>query len=159
MNSFSEYMGKVKAEKELKTKTEAFVRTALSSTELQKKTADSGSEFRRKRFASNKFLTAAAAVAACLVLALGGNAYYHMPVNYLCLDINPSIELGINAFGKVVSTQAYNEDGLGLLKAYKYTNLSVEDAVDALVQNAVNQGFVAADGSSVISVMDVYVMN
>lgn len=145
-------MGKVKAEEELKTKTEAFVRTALSSTEIQKEAADSGSEFRRKRFASNKFLTAAAAVAACLVLVLGGNAYYHTPVNYLCLDINPSIEFGINAFGRVVSTQAYNEDGLGLLESDKYTNLSVEDAVDALVRNAVKQGFVAVDGSTVISV-------
>lgn len=152
MNSFSEYMDKVKAEKELKIKTETFVRAAFSSTEREKKTADSGSEFRRKRFAFNKLLAAVSAVAACLVLVLCGNAYYHTPVNYLCLDINPSVELGLNAFGRVVSTQAYNEDGLRLLKANQYMSLSAEDAVEALVQDAMKLGFIAEDGSTVISV-------
>jgi hypothetical protein len=37
MNSFSEYMGKVKAEEELKIKTGSYVRTAFSSAERQKK--------------------------------------------------------------------------------------------------------------------------
>lgn len=152
MNSFSEYMDKVKAEKELKTKTESFVRTAFSSAECQKKTADSGLEFRRERFAFNKFLTTISAVVACLILTLCGNAYYHTPVNYLCMDINPSVELGINTFGRVVSTQAYNEDGFRLLGDDKYSNLSVEDAVSTLVQNAAKQGFIAGDGSTVIAV-------
>ncbi|MPM04825.1 hypothetical protein SDC9_51106 [bioreactor metagenome] len=152
MNSFSEYMNGVKAEKELKEKTEAFVRTALSDAECQGKTVDSGSEFRKNRFAAKKLLVAAATLAACLVLVLGGNAYYHTPVNYVCLDINPSVELGINAFGRVVSTQAYNEDGLQLLEDIKYSNLSLKDAVSALIQEAADQGYIAEDGSTVIAV-------
>ncbi|MEA4934876.1 MAG: hypothetical protein VB071_15035 [Lawsonibacter sp.] len=152
MNTFSEYMDKVKAEKELKTKTETFVRTAFSSAECQKKTADFGLEFKRKRFAVNKFLAAVSAVAACLILTLCGNAYYHTPVNYLCLDINPSVELGINAFGRVVSAQAYNEDGLQLLGDNNYSNLSVEDAVNTLVLDAAKQDFIVRDGSTVIAV-------
>ena len=75
-----------------------------------------------------------------------------MPVNYLCLDINPSVELGINVFGRVVSTQAYNEDGLRLLGNNDYSNLSAEDAVSTLVQDAAKQGFIAGDGSTVIAV-------
>jgi hypothetical protein len=152
MNSFSEYMNGVKAEKELKEKTEAFVRTALSNAECQGKTVDSGSEFKKNRLAAKKLSGAAATLAACLVLVLGGNAYYHTPVNYVCLDINPSVELGMNAFGRVVSTQAYNEDGLQLLEDIKYSNLSLKDAVSALVQEAADQGYIAEDGSTVIAV-------
>lgn len=152
MSSFSEYMNGMKAEKELKEKTEAFVRSALSNAECQGDTADSGLEFRKDRFAVKKLLVAAASAAACVLLALGGNAYYHMPVNYVCLDINPSVELGINAFGRVVSAQAYNEDGLQLLGDNKYSNLSVKDAVSTLVQDAAEQGFIAENGSTVIAV-------
>ena len=151
MNSFSEYMDRVKAEEELKTKTKAFIRTA-SNTEGQEKNVDFGLEFKKGKFTHNRFLLAVSAVAACLVLALGGNAYYHTPINYLCLDINPSVELGINAFGRVVSTQAYNKDGLKLLEENSYSNLSVEDAVSTLVLDAARQGFVAEDGSTVIAV-------
>lgn len=152
MNSFSEYMNSVKAEKELKEKTEAFVRTALSNKECQEEVSDSGLEFRKNRFAAKKLLVAVSTLAACLFLVLGGNAYYHMPVNYVCLDINPSVELGINAFGRVVSTQAYNEDGLQLLGDIKYSNLSLKDSVSALVQEAAEQGYIAEDGSTVIAV-------
>ncbi|BAK98274.1 hypothetical protein OBV_10760 [Oscillibacter valericigenes Sjm18-20] len=152
MNSFSEYMDTVKAEKELKLRTEAFVRTVLANAEGQEKLVDSGSEFKKGGFSRNKFLVAVSAAAACLILALGGSAYYHTPINYLCLDINPSVELGINAFGKVVSSQAYNEDGLMLLGDNSCLNLSVEDAVGTLVLDAARQGFIAGDGSTVIAV-------
>jgi len=152
MNSFSEYMGKVKAEEELKIKTGSYVRTAFSSAERQKKAADSGPKFRRKKFVFNNALTAVSAVAVCLILTLCGRAYYHTPVNYLCLDINPSVELGINAFGRVVSILAYNEDGFSLLRDNQYVNLSVVDAVGTLVHNAMKQGFIAGDGSTVIAV-------
>lgn len=152
MNTFSEYMDKVKAEKELKIKTDTFVRTALSNIKGQEKTDDPGLKFRRERSAFNKALATISAVAACLILSLCGNAYYHTPVNYLCLDINPSVEFGINAFGRIVSTQAYNEDGLRLLGDNNYSNLSVEDAVSTLVKNAAKQGFIVADGSTVIAV-------
>lgn len=149
MNSFSEYMDKVKAEKELKEKTETFVRTALLNAE--QKAQDSGLEFRKKRFFKNKFLVAVSA-AACTIMVVAGNAYYHMPVNYVSLDINPSVELGINSFGRVVSVQAYNEDGLQLLGDSEYSNLSVEDAISTLVLDASEQGFIAEDGTTVIAV-------
>jgi hypothetical protein len=152
MNSFSEYMNRVKAGKELKDKTDALVRTVLSNTEYQQELPDSGLEFRKKRVSVKKFLLAGAALTACLVLILGGNAYYHMPVKYICLDINPSIELGINAFGRIVSTQAYNEDGIQLLGDNEYSNLSWTDVVSAIVQDAAEQGYITEDNSTVIAV-------
>lgn len=150
MNSFSEYMNRVKAEKELKEKTEAYVRAALPNAEYRDKNADSGTEY--KKVPGRKLLVAISSLAACALLAFGGYAYYRTPVSYLCLDINPSVELGINAFQRVVRTEAYNEDGFRLLENNECMNLSVEDAVGILVQDAEAQGFIAEDGSTVIAV-------
>ena len=148
MNSFSGYMDKVKAEKELKEKTEAYVRSALSNAQRLKEVTDSG----KKRIFTKKLFAYTAAVAACAVLFLGGNAYYHTPVNYVSFDINPSVELGVNAFGTVVSTQAFNDDGLQLLEADDYSNQSLEEVIGSLVQEAAEQGYIAEDGSTVIAV-------
>ncbi|MGE4354617.1 MAG: hypothetical protein AB7D36_11110 [Oscillospiraceae bacterium] len=152
MNAFSDYMDNVRAEEALKEKTKDYVRTALLNPENQDKTADSGAEFRKNRLVIKRFLVAVSSAAACLFLALGANAYYHTPVNYVCLDINPSVELGINAFGRVVSAQPYNDDGLRLLDGNAFSNLSTADAVGTLVRGAAEQGFIAGDGSTVIAV-------
>jgi hypothetical protein len=151
MNSFSEYMNRVKAEDELKETTASLVRKALSNAENQQTLTNSGLEF-RKRFAIKKFLVAAATLSACFVFVLGGNAFYRMPINYICLDINPSVELGINAFDKVVSTQAYNEDGLQLLGDNEYLYLSWKAVVGSLVLAAAEQSYISDDGSTVIAV-------
>ncbi len=90
-------------------------------------------------------------MAACMMLSVVGYAFYRMPVDYVCMDINPSIEIGINAFGKVVSVEAYNEDGLKVIGKNKYFNQSVKDTVAALVKGAAEEGFIDEDGGSVIA--------
>ena len=61
-----------------------------------------------------KWRRAAIALAACLVLAavgLMGSRLYFEETAFVGIDVNPSIELGINRFDIVVSAKAYNEDG------------------------------------------------
>ena len=58
-------MDKVKAEKELKEKTEAYVRSALSNAQRLKEVTDSESEFGKKRIFTKKLFAYTAAVAAC----------------------------------------------------------------------------------------------
>jgi len=99
-----------------------------------------------------KLLVALSAAAACALLAIGGYAYYSTPVNYVSFDINPSVELGLNTFGTVVSAESCNEDGALLLQNRTFTRLSLEDALGGLVEEAGKQGFLAQDGSSVIAV-------
>lgn len=152
MHSFSEYIDRVKAEPELKEKTKMFVFHALSDATCQNAPADSGTGFGKGRTAKRKLLAAAAAVVACAVLAVGSYAFYRTPVNYVCLDINPSVELGVNAFDKVVSAEAYNQDGQRLLEGAPCMNLSVETAVAGLVRRAAEENFLAEDGSTVIAV-------
>jgi hypothetical protein len=78
-----------------------------------------------------------AAIAACLFLFLtvGGYRLYARPVSYISIDVNPSIELGVNRFGKVVSTDAYNADGQNILNHIKLKNMSYSQAIDKLLQS------------------------
>lgn len=150
MNLFSNYMDHIKAEPELKQKTQEYVRVALMSR--QKQAEENGGNYVPQNQSAKRFRVAAVAVAAALVLTVGGYAFYSMPIRYLCLDINPSVELGVNAFGRVVSAEAYNEDGGQLLAGCHLTFQQVEDAVGTLVEQAAAQGYLAADGTTVIAV-------
>ncbi len=78
---------------------------------------------------------------------------YIAPVKYVSLDINPSVELAINTFDVVIDAQAMNEDGETILEGKTVKNLSVEKAIDILVESAVEKDYIALDGSSVISVI------
>jgi hypothetical protein len=95
---------------------------------------------------------AVATVAACAIIGGGGYTYYNNPVNYVSFDLNPSIELGINAFDRVVSAEAYNDDGSLILADNKLRNMKLADALDTLVAAVDEQGYIAPDGSSVIAV-------
>lgn len=80
-----------------------------------------------------------AALAACLALValgIGGVAWASQPYAYVAIDVNPSIELGINRFDRVASTRAYNDDGAQVLEAadvqgetYEQAMISIEQAL------------------------------
>lgn len=75
--------------------------------------------------------------AACLVLALlaGGSYLYRTPTAFISVDINPSLELGINRFDRVVSVEAYNDDGQALADALYVQNLDYRDALEQILTN------------------------
>lgn len=88
-----------------------------------------------------------AAIAACLVVVLVGIAgvwWASLPYAYVGIDVNPSIELGINRFDRVADTRSYNEDGAELLQAVDVAGMSYEEALDALAQEL--QGYIDAGG-------------
>ncbi|EKQ53288.1 MULTISPECIES: hypothetical protein [unclassified Clostridium] len=90
----------------------------------------------------------AIALAVVAVSSLGGGVYAHAkttPVAYVSMDINPSIELGVNTFNEVVSAEAYNEDGKKVLEGTNLVNIKVKDAVDIVISNAVSDGYLKDD--------------
>lgn len=151
MNSFSDYLSNVKAEATLKDNTKTYIRAALADRATPKDCTASVIEFRRKNFTMKKMIIALSSVAACAIFAVGGFAYYNTPVNYVSFDINPSVEFGINAFDRVVCAEAYNEDGTLLLEGNNYTHQTLENAINILIQEAAEQGFLMDDGSTVIA--------
>ena len=152
LSPFSDYLNNVTANKTLKDNTKKYVYAMLNNREIQEPDAICITQFKKSNPLMKKIIFSFSSVAACAVLALGGFAYYNNPINYISLDINPSVEFGINAFDRIVSVQSYNEDGLLLLENNEYLHLSIETAVNDLVQAANEQGFIMEDGTSVIAV-------
>lgn len=105
---------------------------------------------RRRPFAKHTITAICTAAVICAAL-FGAYNYYKTPVSYISLDINPSVELGVNPFGKVVSAIAYNNDGQTILNGQNVIDSSVKNAVDELVKSAAQKGFIAKDGSTVIA--------
>lgn len=80
---------------------------------------------------------AVAAVACMLVLCLGlvGYRLYFTPIAVISVDVNPSVELGVNRFDKVVSVEAFNDDGAEIASSAKVKHLNYKDAVDKLLSD------------------------
>ena len=88
-----------------------------------------------RRAARRRLRRRALALAACLVLAalgIGGFIWAWQPTAYVAIDINPSLELGINRLDRVASARAYNADGEAVLAETALVGKTYEEALDAL---------------------------
>lgn len=82
------------------------------------------------------------AAAGLLVLAAGLGAYsYTLPYSYVHVDINPSIELTVNIYDRIIRAEALNVDGEELLSNNDLKNIKVNTAVTQLLNTAVQQGY------------------
>ncbi|MDO4270391.1 MAG: hypothetical protein Q4C72_05610 [Eubacteriales bacterium] len=102
---------------ELKEKTLAFVKEQTSG-------------FVKKKRVSYRYAIAAVCV---FLLFIGGNWFYFSPTAQISIDINPSVELGINRFDKIISVVGYNEDGRTLAEALDIRFQNYDDAVIKLL--------------------------
>ena len=92
--------------------------------------------------------------AVLITLGIGGGAYaYQTPVAYVGIDINPSIELGVNYFDRVVSAEGVNADGQDILSETKVVGMSYEEALASLNDSLVNKGYLTADAAVAVTVM------
>lgn len=96
-----------------------------------------------------------AAVTACLaiLLLLGGYRLYMTPVATISVDINPSIELSINRFDRIVGTRAFNEDGRAVLAAVDLQNMRYTDALSVLLGSDALSGYLSEDADISITVL------
>ena len=144
----SSVLNRVTADEQLKENTIKFLQNALTE-----KRFDQLVTFNRRGVSPvKKLVFAVCSIAFVLFTSVIGYAVYKTPVAYICLDINPSVEIGINTFDRVVSAEGYNEDGKTILKDCKFKNLTIKGAVAQIVEAASEKGFIADDGSTVISI-------
>ena len=71
----------------------------------------------------------------CLLVIFGGNWLYFTPTVEISIDVNPSIELGVNRFDKIISVQAYNSDGQELADSLDLKYLDYTEAVNQILTN------------------------
>lgn len=138
LNMIHNALGAVHAEDGLKARTKAAV---IAAAEAKKRA--------RRRLAA--VVSAAACALMFSAAAFGWNIYY-TPVYALGIDINPSLELGINRFDRVVSVTGCNEDGTALAEAYDVRNMKYTDAVDALLSSDAAKEYTDGGADIVVTV-------
>lgn len=127
-------LDKVTADDALRQSTRAF---------LARQTHDYGAAKARPRAARRM-----AAAFACLALVVaGGTGYwaYFSPTCAISIDINPSVELAVNRFDKVISVDGIGEDGDVLAESLDVRFLNYADALDCLLQNPEVEDYLAQD--------------
>lgn len=147
-NTLKKALDQIKADDILKQKTAEYV----FKTETNMKSFHRVATRRKYPAYVRRLAVAACAAVVLCALPIGGYAYYQTPTSYVSVDINPSIELGINSFGKVITVTAFNTDGETVLAGLSILNANVENAVKQIVKSASQNGFIKDDGSTFISV-------
>jgi hypothetical protein len=66
---------------------------------------------------------------------IGGYSVWATPMSYISVDVNPSVELTLNRFDRVISASAYNEDGQFVLDEVSLKGKTYTNAIDALVDS------------------------
>jgi hypothetical protein len=136
-NKIRDAIDSVRAEEGLKRSTKTFLAAKLSAP---------------KRTPVLRIAVAFACLALAL-LGLGGWKSYVTPVSAISVDVNPSIELGVNPFDRVVSVTGYNEDGTALAADVELKNLHYADALDTLLSDDAMQPYLENNGLVSITVI------
>ena len=103
---------------------------------------DSGTKKRRPAV----FVRIAAAAACLLLFLCGGGSYlYFTPTAYISIDINPSLELGVNRFDRVISVEGYNDDGTALAASLDIRFLDYQDAIEQLLADETVESYLSGD--------------
>ena len=128
MNKIEKAFGNIKADDALKEAT-------FEKVAAQMRTRPEKSKVVKQRKNARRF----AAVAG------GGYHVYAKPVSYITMNVNPSVELGINRWNKVVECTGLNDDGSELLnrvdvKGLNYKNAMEELIGDEQIQSCINKG-------------------
>ena len=117
----------IHAEEDLKNKTRIF---------LAQKT--------RRTYAYKRFIPAVV----CLLFVLIGFGGYHVyftPTSFISIDINPSFELGVNRFDRIVSIQGYNKDGDRLADSLNVRFLNYTQALKQILENDDVEAYLSRD--------------
>ncbi|EQB87576.1 hypothetical protein J2Z44_001195 [Clostridium punense] len=91
--------------------------------------------------AINKRMATAFATVA-LVFGISTVTYaYIAPYDYVSIDVNPSVELGINRFNRVTKVESFNEDGTKILNELSLKNKTSQEAMELVIKEVEQQGF------------------
>lgn len=86
-----------------------------------------------------------AVLGACAVLLLvffgAGAVLYNIPTTYMEISVNPSVQLTLNRFDRVLGVTALNPDGDSLLQGISFKNLTLYEAYSRLFNRLENNGY------------------
>lgn len=134
-NKLREALDCVTASQELKEKTRAFIREKQNHPHVP------------------AHWIPAAAACLLLLLAVGGVWLYFLPAAAISVDINPSLELTVNRFDRVIEVTGYG-DGIQLAESLELTHLSDETALGRILESeTVSELLLQADSVVTVTVI------
>jgi hypothetical protein len=93
---------------------------------------------------------AVAAALAAIFTAIGYYSYFSSPVAYVALDINPSLELGIDRKERVANVNLLNEDARRIAEGLRLHGMAVSEAVAILLTRAEELRYLKTDRPCVV---------
>lgn len=96
---------------------------------LRKQTFDYGRNLLQKRRHTRRLATAMLT----LVLIVTGLGIWFVPATSIGVDINPSIELKVNALDRVIALEGKNSDGVALVQDIDVTGMEYDDAMQRIL--------------------------
>lgn len=132
--------GKIRAEEDLKQKTASYLHREM--------------EKRAKKKRTRALRVAICCVSFALLFLCGGVFLrtYFTPVAYIDFDVNPSVELRVNRFGRVIASHAYNDDGKELLEEIHVSYLTYDEAAKRLLGAMGAEGYFRQDALLCVTV-------
>lgn len=119
-NQIKEAFDSIQAQERLKRTTKAA---------LRKKTFDYGRNVLRLR--QHRHRLAAGLLSLTLLLSAGG--LWFLPAASISVDINPSVELKVNALDRVIALEGRNSDGAAVVKDLDVVGMTYDDAMQRLL--------------------------
>lgn len=111
---------------------------AKDSLKAKTKTAlyDKTRGYRKKSAVKWKPLVITVACFFTILFGVGAYFSYTTPVAAISIDVNPSIELEVNLYDKVIHVEGYNEDGAYLAEELNHiVNMGYPDAINTILEN------------------------
>ena len=96
---------------------------------VRQKTLDYGRDVMRIRLQRQRMV----ASLACLTLAIVGLGIWNLPVTTIGLDVNPSMELKVNSFDRVIKLKGCNEDGTDLTEKFNVAGMTYDEAMQRIL--------------------------
>ena len=115
---------------------------------LRKKTFDYGRNLLRLRSARRRL--AAGLLTLFLVLTVSGIWYF--PTTSIGMDVNPSVELKVNALDRVISLKGRNSDGVALAAELDVAGMPYDDAMQRILLSRSLEPYLAQGSTITITV-------
>ena len=124
-NQFREAFGQIHAEDELRANTKDFL-----ARQINKKKAHTFP----------------------ILKTAGGAWLYLTPSAYISIDINPSLELGVNRFDRIVSIEAFNSDGQELAEQLDIRYMDYSEAMEELLSEQTVEAYLENNAVMTVTV-------
>ena len=107
----------------------------------------------RRAFFSRRGMALATSFVLMLCIGVTGWQSYFTEAFALTVDVNPSIEMSVNRFDRVISTKGFNPEGEEVISSVDVKYMNYTDAIDFVLEEEKTQGYLEDDGEVLVAVV------